>query len=535
MPKNQKGKRRAGEVDRLPPHNIEAEQGVLGCILLSPKSCMSEVLVRVKDWPVFFDLRHETIFKCMATLHRAGKPIELIGLLDELRRTGHLEEIGGVAYLSSITDAVPSSANLGYFLDILLEHYRRRKIISTFTEISARVYDHQGDIDELLYATRSDLAMVMDSGDGKEEVWTVDELSAFDFEHDPNAVIGFRNGMATRFLCRGYSAWLIGQSGIGKSSILTQWAIKLACGKDFCGILSNTPRRVGIIQAENDMGDTAEFTQGILRSLSIGEFDAEKEYMLVKRNLVIITERQTVGEQFCSFLERMIGKYEMEIVFADPFLSFAAVDVTRLSDCSRFLRQQVNPVLHRTGAILICAHHSGKPKFEKGLRTPSALDYAYAGIGSSELVNWARAVMVLLPVGNDGINYELKICKRGGRAGALSLAGEETTSVFLKHSADRVFWEQTTPPQEEEERAPKEPRKTIIDQIVAANTHEVISRIPDEGETKNSLGQRLHEWATREGIVCGLTKCKEALSTLSSNRVGKLSYRGGLYFKGVNA
>ena len=113
--------RDATKLDRLPPHSPEAEQGVLGCALISPNDCMGECIEKLKDdvQQVFYDLRHQTIYEALATMYDAREPVDIITLQQRLKDKGLLDQIGGITYLSQLQDAVPSAANLSYYLEIV--------------------------------------------------------------------------------------------------------------------------------------------------------------------------------------------------------------------------------------------------------------------------------------------------------------------------------------------------------------------------------------------------------------------------------
>src|ERR1700681_1705769 len=103
----------APSVDRLPPHSAEAEQGVLGCVLLSPNDCMGECIEKLRvGEEVFYDLRHQTIFKALSEMYDSREAIDLITLQQRLKDNQLLEQVGGIAYLSVLPDTVPSAANL---------------------------------------------------------------------------------------------------------------------------------------------------------------------------------------------------------------------------------------------------------------------------------------------------------------------------------------------------------------------------------------------------------------------------------------
>ena len=133
-------------VDRLPPHSPEAEMGVLGCVLLSPNECMGECLEKIRGdgKDVFYDLRHQTIFETLVTMFDTREAIDVITVQQRLKDQQLLEQVGGIAYLGQLQDAVPSAANLSYYLEIVREKFLLRKMIHTCTEVVGKVYDYEG-------------------------------------------------------------------------------------------------------------------------------------------------------------------------------------------------------------------------------------------------------------------------------------------------------------------------------------------------------------------------------------------------------
>ena len=148
-------------VDRLPPHSVEAEQGVLGCILLSPPECMGRCIEKFKPGSeMFYDLRHREIFAVLAGMYDQKEAIDFITLQQRLKDRNQLEAVGGAAYVSSLVDAVPSAANLDYYLDIVREKYLLRKMIQTCTNVVSRVYDHEGEVEGLLDQVERDVLRI---------------------------------------------------------------------------------------------------------------------------------------------------------------------------------------------------------------------------------------------------------------------------------------------------------------------------------------------------------------------------------------
>lgn len=148
----------------MPPHSPEAEQGVLGCVLLSPNECMGECIEKFKSGTeVFYDLRHQTIFSTLVEMFDSREAIDVITLQQRLKNKQLLEEVGGIAYLAALPDTVPSAANLSYYLDIVQEKFLLRRMIQTCTEVVGRVYDYEGEVDALMDEVERDILRISES------------------------------------------------------------------------------------------------------------------------------------------------------------------------------------------------------------------------------------------------------------------------------------------------------------------------------------------------------------------------------------
>jgi replicative DNA helicase len=204
--RRQKGDRHAPNtatsIDRLPPHSVEAEQGVLGCALLDPNQCIGECIEKLKDdgKSAFYDLRHQTIYETLSEMFNARLPVDLITVQQNLKDRQLLDQVGGIAYLSQLQDAVPSAANLSYYLDIIREKYVLRKLIQTCSSVVGRIYDFEGDVEELLDEVEKDILHVNESRE-QNEVKDVKKLvneALVTIEHFFNRK-GELSGIATGF------------------------------------------------------------------------------------------------------------------------------------------------------------------------------------------------------------------------------------------------------------------------------------------------------------------------------------------------
>lgn len=129
--------------DRVPPHNDEAEVATLGALLLDPEA-ISTVLrfLRAED---FYKTAHQKAFKGIISLFSRGEVIDLLTLTEELRKEGELDAVGGPAYVSSLTSAVPTSANVEYYAKIVQGTSIRRNLLRIAGEMIATAHDDSQD------------------------------------------------------------------------------------------------------------------------------------------------------------------------------------------------------------------------------------------------------------------------------------------------------------------------------------------------------------------------------------------------------
>lgn len=129
--------------DRLPPQNVEAEQSVLGAILLDREAIATAIeLLRPDD---FYQDIHQIIFKAVINLYDENRSIDAVTLTEALRKEGHLERIGGATYLSTLARAVPTAASVRHYAEIVEAKAMLRNLINVGTNIVGRAYDASDD------------------------------------------------------------------------------------------------------------------------------------------------------------------------------------------------------------------------------------------------------------------------------------------------------------------------------------------------------------------------------------------------------
>jgi len=133
---------------RLPPQNLEAEQCVLGSVLLQ-QGALVKVLEHLTPDDFYKD-GHRIIFSAMVDLFEKNEPQDLITVTNILKDWNKIDSIGGPAYLASLTDIVPVTANIAYYAKIIRQKAILRRLIQTSSQIATRCYDEQDDIDNLV-------------------------------------------------------------------------------------------------------------------------------------------------------------------------------------------------------------------------------------------------------------------------------------------------------------------------------------------------------------------------------------------------
>ncbi len=139
----------AQDIHRTPPHSAEAEQGVLGSMLISPRETIAECVEKINE-DYFYIPAHQTIYTVLVELWNAGQAIDLITFTQVLRDRNLLESVGGAAFVTSLFTFVPTAANVQYYLDIVRDKYILREIIAAATESVRRAYEEQDEVNNLL-------------------------------------------------------------------------------------------------------------------------------------------------------------------------------------------------------------------------------------------------------------------------------------------------------------------------------------------------------------------------------------------------
>lgn len=188
--------------DRLPPNDPNAERAVIGSILLDWQAAMPACISAIgTNLEVFYDLKHQEIYRVMVEMYDAQEPIDLVTLQSWLQFQGLLEQIGGIVYLMELPDASPSAANVQYYLDILVEKHKYRRLIRYSAQAVSSAYDGNGTANELINdAAENILGLVEDATPRQQEACIHDlvpgAINQIEHWHATHGVI---SGISTGF------------------------------------------------------------------------------------------------------------------------------------------------------------------------------------------------------------------------------------------------------------------------------------------------------------------------------------------------
>ena len=227
---------RSATAAKIPPQNLDAEKSLLGAILID-EEVLADVSEAVKPRD-FYDKNHEMIYDGMLRLYEKHKPVDMLTLTDELKRKDHLSLVGGSAYLSELTNYVPTAAHAEAYADLVSQKAVRRRLIKASGDISEMGYDEDSDVQELLAKAESELFSVSDQS-LKQDLTSISDILADSFDRmeelhrNKGAIRGIRTGYRdldnmTAGLQRSDLIILAARPAMGKTTFVTNLAYNIA-------------------------------------------------------------------------------------------------------------------------------------------------------------------------------------------------------------------------------------------------------------------------------------------------------------------
>lgn len=275
-----------------------------------------------------------------------------------------------------------------------------------------------------------------------------------------------------RFLCREGTMLLIGQTGIGKSTLMSQMIVRWASGKACVGIEPSQPLKSLVYNGENDDEDLQEMYRP---ALEVPDF-SEEDRALALANVRSSDRQAMAGDDFVLQLTADLQSYPEgsapDLVWIDPALHFAGCNASEQEAVGEFLRKKLKTIANRFKCAFILVLHTPKPP-----RDATAYDLTYIGFGSVEWANFARSILHVGKTAEDV--FELTAPKRGGRLGWKDANGKTTFSKPIRWSrTDGIsLWIEATA----EEVAEAKERKQSRNRGKDPSPQEVLGIFPKAG------------------------------------------------------
>jgi replicative DNA helicase len=223
-------------VGKLPPQNIDAEKSLLGAVLID-EEVLADATEHVKPQD-FYDKNHALIFGAMVRLFEKHRPVDLLTLTDELKRKDELEVIGGSAFLTELTNYVPTAAHAAAYAEMVAQKAVRRRLIRASGDITELGYDESTTTQELLEKAEAELFSVSDQS-LKQDLVSIEQILMDSFDRieelhkNKGELRGVRTGYRdldnmTAGLQRSDLIVLAARPAMGKTALVTNLAYNVA-------------------------------------------------------------------------------------------------------------------------------------------------------------------------------------------------------------------------------------------------------------------------------------------------------------------
>lgn len=228
-------------LNKIPPRNIEAEQSILGGILLDNGAL--NIAAPVLNPEDFYTEAHRIIFKTMLEMTEKAWPIDSVSLVDALQKGGQLEKIGGYSYVSTLMDSTPSAANIGFYCRIVKDKAIARALIGEGTKLCEKAYSSNGDgTEQVIYEALRSIMDIAAQGKAANDFADPRELCKRTFSvleeraQNKGSLIGISTGFKeldswTSGLQRSDLIIIAGRPGMGKTSLAMNIAESIALNK----------------------------------------------------------------------------------------------------------------------------------------------------------------------------------------------------------------------------------------------------------------------------------------------------------------
>ncbi len=311
---------------KMLPHNLDAEQALLGCMLIDervPLTVFSEV--SSED---FYSNAHKQIFESMLEVYKKNMPIDFVTITDELENQGMLNEVGGVTYITSLTNCVPSSANFKNYEELIKRDAMLRKLIQSGQSIVEHTFNSSDQKEALTFAEKTvfDLSQKHESSHLTSAETAINEVIAkFELiEKDKTALAGLKTGFyGLDLLTNGFQKsdliLLAARPGVGKTSFAMNVINNIALNGGSCAVFSLEMSAAQLMQRAICSTAMVSMSKALKGELNTNEWKLllEAKEKLSKAKIFIDDSALNTPVDILSKCRRIQREHGLDIVMID--------------------------------------------------------------------------------------------------------------------------------------------------------------------------------------------------------------------------
>lgn len=415
-------------------YTADWQSALLACFLRHPEEleqCMPNL-----DYGHFTGVQSQIVARILIELYKEYNSIPTLTAFgnalktdNSLKQNAELQ-LECVKYVQSLSQI--DTRDFALYRDQFLDFCKTSKVLNALTATVTAIQEekleikHILDIEKAYCSAESAIAL-----EGK----SLHDLAIL----EPSTENELLGPPGAGYLRRGQSLLVSAATGSGKSVLVVQFAAGASTGKAVCGIEVPKPLKVVVIQAEDDNDD--------LHEMSLGHHDhlkmTEDDWNTAHRKTVFIQHDTSTGEEFIAYVRRVVKRHKPDLLIVNPLNSYIGGKIDA-ENVAKFCRNGLNPILHEFKCGLVLIHHTGKPDHQaKDESTWKPGDFSYAYLGSSDLGNWARAILYIRSTAHPKV-FEFIAAKRGNRL-QWNTDGLHAVSRYFAHSEDgKMAWVEAT-------------------------------------------------------------------------------------------
>jgi len=370
----------AQEELRIPPQNLEAEQAVLGGMLISPEAIDAALSVLK---PVhFYKTAHAQIFRAMSDLNDDGYPIDALTVTEYLKRSNMLEKVGGAYAITGFAECVPSTANIEYYCNLVLDRAHERLTIATCASAIAKIYSGEITVDDV-HAGIISIMDKMDPGGYQPFADIIPKAQErIEIVHKEGKIPGISTGFIDLDRILGGASpgdliTLAGRPSMGKTALGLSIVKNMARKGHPAAIASiesgssELAARLLLQARAND--DLTKYQEGFITEEAMEAIRGEAEVLKILPIWIDESGGQSI-QQICSRARRLKSQYGIEILLVDYLqLIIGSKQDSRVQEIGEYTRKLKNLAKELHISVLVLSQLSRKPE-ERANKRPIMAD-----------------------------------------------------------------------------------------------------------------------------------------------------------------